>query len=374
MLSIFHPEIRRWFADTYAAPTEVQIASWPRIASDAYVLITALTGSGKILTAFLWCINRFYRGDWETGRIRALYISPLKALNNDIRVNLTEPRNTLRSNYGMRPVRTGLRSGDTDSGDRQRLLRHPPDILITTPESLHLMLTTTKGRMALATVECVIVDEIHALVNNRHGAQLAVALERLVNVAGEFQRVSLSATVHPLDAVAHWIAGRNAAGANRAIEIINAGQSKQIALSVSFPEEAQAAINNGEKIWEPLAHEFRNIIHHNRSTLFFTNSRRLAEKMLLRCPADTLKLDRTLVARLGTDRSALELASELCNLGRRFNLRTVGVGVETEAQLNALLQAGCNEVQGYLLSMPVPLEDFQSFLRQRFLQSKTGTQ
>lgn len=282
VLSIFHPEIRRWFADTYAAPTDVQIASWPRIAAGSHVLITAPTGSGKTLTAFLWCINRFCTGDWETGRTRVLYVSPLKALNNDIRVNLTEPLARLQSNYGMCPVRTGLRSGDTDSGDRQCLLRHPPDILITTPESLHLMLTTAKGRTALATVECVIVDEIHALVNNRRGAQLAVALERLVNVAGEFQRVSLSATVHPLDDVAQWIAGRDASGTNRDIQIINAGQSKQIELSVSFPEEAQAAINKGEKIWEPLAHEFRNIIHHNRSTLFFTNSRRLAEKITLR--------------------------------------------------------------------------------------------
>jgi ATP-dependent Lhr-like helicase len=281
-LSIFHPEIRRWFTDTYTAPTDVQIASWPRIAAGSHVLITAPTGSGKTLTAFLWCINRFYTGEWETGRTRVLYVSPLKALNNDIRVNLTEPISTLQSDYGMRPVRTGLRSGDTPSGDRQRLLKHPPDILITTPESLHLMLTTNKGRLALATVECVIVDEIHGLVNNRRGAQLAVGLERLANIAGEFQRISLSATVHPLDAVARWIAGSDATGAGRNIEIINAGQSKQIALAVSFPQEAKAAINNGQKIWEPLAREFRNIIHGNRSTLFFTNSRRLAEKITLK--------------------------------------------------------------------------------------------
>ncbi len=211
-----------------------------------------------------------------------LYISPLKALNNDIHVNLTEPLISLQQDWGTPPIRTGVRSGDTPAADRQRLLKNPPDILITTPESLHLMLTTLKGRAALATIECVIVDEIHALVNNRRDAQLAVALERLVNVAGEFQRITLSATVHPLEGVARWIAGRDESGQARPIEIVTAGQSKLITLSVRYPEAAQQAAANGQKIWDPLAVEFRDIIARNRSTLFFTNSRRLAERITLK--------------------------------------------------------------------------------------------
>ena len=129
----------------------------------------------------------------------------------------------------------GVRSGDTTPTDRQRMLRHPPDILITTPESLHLLLTTVRGRAALATVECLIVDEVHALVDNRRGVQLAVCMERLADIAGEFQRIALSATVNPLNAVAEWVGGADAGDRARPVTILAAPGNKQIDLKVSFP-------------------------------------------------------------------------------------------------------------------------------------------
>ncbi|MCP5181286.1 MAG: DEAD/DEAH box helicase [Pseudomonadales bacterium] len=281
-LEPFHPSVRDWFSRHHAAPTDVQCQAWPAIARGDNVLATAPTGSGKTLTAFLWALNRFAAGTWKTGATRVLYISPLKALNNDIRANLLGPLNALHADYHLPRVTVGVRSGDTTPTDRQRMLRHPPDILITTPESLHLLLTTVRGRAALATVECLIVDEVHALVDNRRGVQLAVCMERLADIAGEFQRIALSATVNPLDAVAEWVGGADAGDRVRPVTILAAPGNKQIDLKVSFPPEARNAAEAGRKIWEPLGEKFKDIISHNRSTLFFTNSRRLAEKITLR--------------------------------------------------------------------------------------------
>lgn len=281
-LARFHPMIQRWFASRHASPTSVQAESWPVIAKGGHALITAPTGSGKTLTAFLWSINRFLTGELTTGQTRVVYVSPLKALNNDIRVNLTEPLAALRENPDLPPITVGVRSGDTSTTDRQRMLRLPPDILITTPESLHLMLTNVRGRASLASVCCVIIDEVHALVNNRRGAQLSVSMERLTLIAGEFQRIALSATVHPLDLVASWVAAFDAQHHPRPITTVAARTVKKIDFRVRFPVEARQAAAAGKKIWEPLGKEFAALVEQNRSTLFFTNSRRLAEKITLR--------------------------------------------------------------------------------------------
>ncbi len=278
----FHPKIGQWFQDCVGTPTEVQIASWPIIAAGGHALVTAPTGSGKTLTAFLWSLSQFATGDIATGRTQVLYISPLKALNNDIQRNLLSPLATLRHAYGLPEVRVETRSGDTSAGDRQRLLRHPPDILITTPESLALMLTTHKGRQALAHIETLILDEIHSIVDNRRGAHLLTNVERLVDLAGEFQRIALSATVSPLEAVADYIAGTDRKGQRRHVEIVNVPGEKEINFRVRFPEAARTAAENGQKIWEPLSETFREVIDGNESTLFFTNSRRLAEKITLK--------------------------------------------------------------------------------------------
>ena len=148
-------------------------------------------------------------------------------------------------------IRVQTRSGDTDPGDRQRMLRRPPELLITTPESLTLLLTTVRGRQALSTVETVILDEIHSVVENRRGVQLMTGLERLVEVAGEFQRVALSATVRPLEAVADYVGGRDAAEARRPVGIVESSAPKAIDFRVRFPEAARVAADNGEKVWEP---------------------------------------------------------------------------------------------------------------------------
>ena len=293
VLEQFDPEIRRWFSATYRTPTDVQVRSWPQIATGAHVLITAPTGSGKTLTAFLWAINAFATGASEPGATRVLYISPLKALNNDIRANLVGPVAEIRARFAdagrsFPKLRVQTRSGDTEANERQRMLRRPPELLITTPESLTLLLTTVRGRQALSTVEAVILDEIHAVVENRRGVQLMTGLERLVEVAGEFQRIALSATVRPLEYVAEYVGGFGSGGSPRPVSVIDSQARKAIDFRVRFPEAARTAADNGEKVWEPLSDSFKDVIESNHSTLFFTNSRRMAEKITLKLNDDAV--------------------------------------------------------------------------------------
>ena len=303
-LENFHPALQAWFSQRFAAPTAVQQQAWPRIAAGEHVLATAPTGSGKTLTAFLWALHQFATGAWRPGQTRVLYVSPLKALNNDIQRNLLTPLQELREGHRFPRLRVLTRSGDTPQGERQRMLRRPPDILITTPESLMLLLTRVRGRQALAGLKTVILDEIHALVDNRRGAQLMVSVERLARLAGEFQRIALSATVHPLQAVASYIGGYGGARAGggaagpRPVAIVAGGQStpaadgdaaqqdKKIALQVCCPEEALAAPADGRSLWDALSPHFRTRIQGNRATLFFTNSRALAEKITAKINAN----------------------------------------------------------------------------------------
>ena len=217
-LSLFHPLIARWFTERVGTPTDVQTQAWPLIARGEHVLITAPTGSGKTLTAFLWALDRLVRGEWPLGHTSVLYVSPLKALNNDVRRNLLRPLSELREVFAeaeepFPDIGVLTRSGDTPQSDRRRMLRHPPEILITTPESLNLLLSSQGGRSLLTGVETSILDEIHAVVGNRRGVHLITAVDRLVRLSGEFQRIALSATVRPLEKVAEFIGGLQVTGA-----------------------------------------------------------------------------------------------------------------------------------------------------------------
>ncbi|MCU0844328.1 MAG: DEAD/DEAH box helicase [Spirochaetes bacterium] len=289
-LASFHPLIRKWFEGRFGAPTPVQAAAWTRITSDAHVLVTAPTGSGKTLAAFLWGIDRMVSGSWSTGQTRVLYVSPLRALNNDIRRNLIAPLGELAALFTAEhqpfpSLQVLTRSGDTPADERRRMLRRPPEILITTPESLNILLTSKSGRRNLAGVTAVILDEIHAVAGTKRGTHLMTAVERLVLLSGEFQRIALSATVRPLDTVAAFVGGYRpvAEGADvhfepRRVLVIDPESHKRFDVRVSFPENARERMTD-DSWWPALVADFKNIIHENRSTLFFTNSRRTAEKL-----------------------------------------------------------------------------------------------
>ncbi len=291
----FHPIIREWFADRFSQPTDVQLKAWPGIAEGRHLLITAPTGSGKTLTAFLWAINRFATGDLKPGATRVLYVSPLKALNNDIRQNLMEPvgriRNLFREKGQSFPdVRVMTRSGDTSQEDRRKMFRHPPEILITTPESLNLLLSSKSGRSVLCHLSTVILDEIHAVAGTKRGVHLITAVDRLVRLSGEFQRICLSATVRNPETVSQMAAGSVMTGSvhdpqyrPRTVDLIRSTAEKRYQIEVKYP--GKEAANAGDTAWDLLARECRDIVEKNRSTLLFTNSRRLCEKM-------TFKLNR----------------------------------------------------------------------------------
>ncbi len=310
-LSLFHPLIREWFLGAVGSPTEVQERAWPEIARGSHVLVSAPTGTGKTLTAFLWGIDRLVTGALAPGKVRILYVSPLKALNNDIQRNLRVPLEQLtevfrRAGAAMPPVRVLTRSGDTPSAERQRMARHPPEILITTPESLNLILSSPNSRLMLDGVSVVILDEIHAVAATKRGTHLVTAVDRLVRLSGDFQRIALSATVKPLSAVADLVGGyvmERAGGEpvyrKRPVTIVHCPMAKEYDLTISFPAadlppaagpggapapglprgQGAARPPSDEPVFDALARECRKIIAGSRSTLFFVNSRRHAEKL-----------------------------------------------------------------------------------------------
>ena len=289
---MFHPIIQNWFDEKYGEPTDIQQQSWPRIADRENLLITAPTGSGKTLTAFLWTLNRFVNGDLEPGRTRVLYISPLKALNNDIRKNLLNPLGELRARFeeageDFPQIKVDTRSGDTDQDHRRRMLRHPPEILITTPESINLLLSSQGGRSILHDIDTLILDEIHGVVDSKRGVYLMSAVERLVPLSGEFQRIALSATINPLELVADFVAGYRRdrdTFEKRDMTILRSTAAKQYDISIHYPE---AAANRGEeeKVWDYVAEDLLPKIHANQSTLVFVNSRAVCEKLTFKINA-----------------------------------------------------------------------------------------
>ena len=246
-LTHFTPAVREWFAAAFEGPTEVQAQAWPAIATGEHVLISAPTGSGKTLAAFLWALDRLAREPGAGGRggrhTRLVYVSPLKALAYDIDRNLRAPlRGIAAASPSAAELTVGVRTGDTPQRERAAMRRHPPDILITTPESLYLMLSSS-AREILTGVEAVIVDEIHAVAATKRGAHLALTLERLAALqedGSEPQRIGLSATQNPLEEV-----GRFMVGPRRTCTIVDAGIRKPLDLQIHVPVESMVEPDQG---------------------------------------------------------------------------------------------------------------------------------
>jgi ATP-dependent Lhr-like helicase len=287
---LFHPMVAQWFTEQIGEPTGLQQKVWPRVSTGEHVLITAPTGSGKTLAAFLWAINELVTGKWSLGHAVVLYVSPLKALNNDIQRNLLGPLVQLKHVFTeagepFPHIRVFTRSGDTPQSDRRRMQRHTPEILITTPESLNLLLSSAGGRSMLMGISTVILDEIHAVVSNKRGVHLITAVDRLVQLSGEFQRIALSATLQPIQVVAEFVGGCRLEGdlhdplyVPRPVSVVSSSEKKKYELRVRFPG-ADAEGKENDAFWDPYVDEIKGIIAKNRSTLLFTNSRRLCEKL-----------------------------------------------------------------------------------------------
>jgi ATP-dependent Lhr-like helicase len=292
-LARFHPRIAAWFAERHGTPTDIQAAAWPRILDGEHVLATAPTGSGKTLCAFLAPLDHLFSGRWETGAVRVLYVSPLKALNNDIRRNLIEPLDALSGRWraaGETPprIRVATRSGDTDATERRRMLRDPPELLVTTPESLNILVSSGGGRALLGGVRMVILDEIHAVAADRRGLWLASGVEALAELAGEVQRVALSATVRPLERIAGLVGGhrRGVDGApearTRPVAVLRSAIRRDLDLRVEALAPDERPDDGGLDALGPIARSVRAATERNASTLVFANARALAEKLALR--------------------------------------------------------------------------------------------
>ena len=238
------PTVRGWFVERFGEPTDAQAAGWPAIMSGRDTLLAAPTGSGKTLAAFMAGIDRLVR-EAEAGTLEAttsiVYVSPLKALSNDIQRNLEEPlegirRRAIAAGHEPPAIRTGLRTGDTTASERQQLVRKPPHILITTPESLYLMVTAERSRETLRRVTTVIVDEIHALARDRRGSHLALTLARLDHLADvRPQRVGLSATQRPIDKIAQFLTGVEPNAGPRPCDVVDLGHQRDLQLAIEIP-------------------------------------------------------------------------------------------------------------------------------------------
>jgi ATP-dependent helicase Lhr and Lhr-like helicase len=278
-----HPLVREWFVNKFGTPTEPQEQGWPQILAERTTLICAPTGSGKTLAAFLACIDRLVRkavaGELED-RTEVLYVSPLKALGNDIQKNLDMPLGEIlelaRERGCLMPeIRTAVRTGDTLMSERRTMLRRPPHILVTTPESLYILLTAEKSREALRTVKTVIVDEIHAIADDKRGSHLALSLERLDSLTGRrATRIGLSATQKPIELIAQFLAGSNQPEPC----IVEVAQRRKLDLSVEVPSSELGPVASNE-MWDEIYNRIAELVQQHRSTLIFVNTRRLAERV-----------------------------------------------------------------------------------------------
>ena len=308
-LSSFHPVVQEWFTARLGKPTDVQVASWPAIRSGRDALIAAPTGSGKTLAAFLTCIDSLLQQGLQCeleDQIQVVYVSPLKALSNDIKQNLQDPlaeitEKALSAGLLTPPLRIEVRTGDTPQHLRQRLVRRPPHILITTPESLFLLLTARKSREILHNVRTVIVDEIHAMAPNKRGSHLALSLERLEALCQKPPvRIGLSATQRPLEEMARFLVGMR----DRDCQVIDVGHRRYVDLEIEVPNDELGAVATNA-IWSDVYDRVADYARDHRSTLVFVNTRRLAERVA-----------HHLAERLGED----QVASHHGSLSRKIRL------------------------------------------------------
>ena len=282
-LPAFHPIVRRWFTTEVGQPTPAQLRAWEAIVAGRHTLVAAPTGSGKTLAAFLTAINGLLEESQTAplpDEVRVVYVSPLKALSADIHKNLAEPRaaiGRMAEAAGLRApgITTGVRTGDTTQAERAATVRTPPHILVTTPESLFLLLTSDRSRHMLRTVRTVIVDEIHAVIGTRRGAHLALTLERLAKVAGHpLQRIGLSATQTPIADVASYLT----AGDVSACTIVDVGHRRDMDLGVEIPRSELEAVLSHE-VWEEYYDRLTELIRTHTTTLVFVNTRKMAERL-----------------------------------------------------------------------------------------------
>ena len=277
-----HPLVHDWFINKYVSPTEPQEQGWPPILAGLATLISAPTGSGKTFAAFLICIDQLVRQSLTelTNQTRVIYISPLKALTNDIQKNLLEPLGEIQSlakerGLTLQEIQVAVRTGDTLARERQAMLKKPPHILVTTPESFYLLLTAEKSRSMLTTVKTVIVDEIHALANNKRGTHLSLSLARLDAITEQKPiRIGLSATQKPLELVADFLAGTTGP---RPV-IVNIRHDRHLILQIATPKTELGPIATND-MWDQIYDHIAELAKQNRSTLVFANTRRLAERV-----------------------------------------------------------------------------------------------